>query len=141
MPGFKVSNLPAPPSFASSEIPEFGRVVEGFHPDKASDDDFKEIEKLLYKHSILVFPGLHDVTPEAQLKLTQHFDPSATSYGHGNNKTGSEKKSILHPDLKTLPNVPQVQLIGNGVRKSFMLARSPFISFAPRPAFTHARTI
>lgn len=36
------------------------------------------------------------------------------SYGHGNNKTGNEKKSILHPDLKTIPRQPQVQLIGNG---------------------------
>lgn len=36
------------------------------------------------------------------------------SYGHGNNKTGGEKKSILHPDLKTVPRQPQVQVIGNG---------------------------
>jgi len=42
------------------------------------------------------------------------FDPSSESYGHGNNKTGETKSSILHPDLKTIPSVPQVQLIGNG---------------------------
>lgn len=47
--------------------------------------------------------------------MTKAFDPSAESYGHGNNKTGSEKKSILHPDLKTIPRQPQVQLIGNGM--------------------------
>jgi len=45
----------------------------------------------------------------------QAFDPQSESYGHGNNKTGETKKSILHPDLKTIPSVPQVQLIGNGV--------------------------
>jgi len=45
---------------------------------------------------------------------TQAFDPASESYGHGNNKTGETKKSILHPDLKTIPRVPQVQLIGNG---------------------------
>jgi hypothetical protein len=45
---------------------------------------------------------------------TQAFDPASESYGHGNNKTGEAKKSILHPDLKTIPRVPQVQLIGNG---------------------------
>jgi hypothetical protein len=45
---------------------------------------------------------------------TQAFDPASESYGHGNNKTGKTKKSILHPDLKTIPRVPQVQLIGNG---------------------------
>ena len=44
----------------------------------------------------------------------QAFDPSSESYGHGNKKTEGEKKSILHPDLKTIPRVPQVQLIGNG---------------------------
>ena len=44
----------------------------------------------------------------------QAFDPESESYGHGNNKTQSTKKSILHPDLKTIPRVPQVQLIGNG---------------------------
>ncbi len=42
------------------------------------------------------------------------FDPQSESYGHGNNKTEGTKKSILHPDLKTIPRVPQVQLIGNG---------------------------
>jgi xanthine dioxygenase len=45
----------------------------------------------------------------------QAFDPTCESYGHGNNKTESSKKSILHPDLKTIPRVPQVQLIGNGI--------------------------
>ena len=45
----------------------------------------------------------------------QAFDPQSESYGHGNNKTQSTKKSILHPDLKTIPRVPQVQLIGNGI--------------------------
>lgn len=44
----------------------------------------------------------------------QAFDPTSENYGHGNNKTGGTKKSILHPDLKTIPHVPQVQLIGNG---------------------------
>jgi hypothetical protein len=44
----------------------------------------------------------------------QAFDPASESYGHGNNQTGKQAKSILHPDLKTIPRVPQVQLIGNG---------------------------
>ena len=72
------------------------------------------------------------VTPEEQYALTKvpykfrhrslnhsslsskAFDPQSESYGHGNNKTEGTKKSILHPDLKTIPRVPQVQLIGNG---------------------------
>jgi hypothetical protein len=47
-------------------------------------------------------------------QLHKAFDPNSESYGHGNNKTEGTKKSILHPDLKTIPRVPQVQLIGNG---------------------------
>lgn len=46
--------------------------------------------------------------------MRQAFDPTSESYGHGNNKTGETKRSILHPDLKTIPRQPQVQLIGNG---------------------------
>lgn len=80
------------------------------------------------QHSALLFRNV-DLTPEQQYALTkvcivtslldksdclQAFDPTSESYGHGNNKTGETKKSILHPDLKTIPRVPQVQLIGNG---------------------------
>ncbi|KAH9973306.1 taurine catabolism dioxygenase [Lactifluus volemus] len=55
-----------------------------------------------------------NISPEQQYALTKAFDPLAESYGHGNNKTQCTRKSILHPDLKTIPRVPQVQLIGNG---------------------------
>jgi len=44
--------------------------------------------------------------------LTKRFDPSVNSYGHG--KTLDAKRSVLHPDLKTIPHQPQVQVIGNG---------------------------
>jgi len=94
MPGIRVAPLPSTPTFAASEVPDFGAVVSGFDPANASPEDYKEVEDLLYKHSILVFPGVK-VEPETQYKLTKHFDPSAETYGHGNNKTGSEKKSIL----------------------------------------------
>lgn len=45
------------------------------------------------------------------------FDPVSTNYGHG--KTLDAKRSILHPDLKTIPHQPQVQVIGNGRVASF----------------------
>ena len=51
-------------------------------------------------------------TPRAQYELTKRFDPSAESYGHG--QAISAKRSILHPDLRTIPHQPQVQVIGNG---------------------------
>lgn len=60
----------------------------------------------------MVFKDQGGVSPKSQFELTQRFDPAATSYGHG--KTLDAKRSILHPDLKTIPDQPQVQVIGNG---------------------------
>ncbi|KAI4521733.1 Clavaminate synthase-like protein [Schizophyllum commune Loenen D] len=105
--------LPLPASADPSKFQHFGREVRGVDPANFTEEEFKEIEEALYKHDALLFRGT-DLSPEKQYALTKAFDPSCESYGHGNNKTGSEKKSILHPDLKTIPRVPQVQLIGNG---------------------------
>ncbi len=44
----------------------------------------------------------------------QRFDPSATSYGHGNNKVDNAKANIIHSYIKSLPRTPQVQIIGHG---------------------------
>jgi alpha-ketoglutarate-dependent taurine dioxygenase len=71
------------------------------------------IRDALFKHQVLVFKGQSHVSPKAQFELTQRFDPAATSYGHG--KTLDAKRSVLHPDLKTIPYQPQVQVIGNGL--------------------------
>ena len=58
------------------------------------------------------------MSPKAQYELTQRFDPAAAgSYGHG--KTLDAKRSVLHPDLKTIPHQPQVQVIGNGSIPSY----------------------
>jgi alpha-ketoglutarate-dependent taurine dioxygenase len=66
---------------------------------------------------VIVFKNQQDLTPKAQYLLTQRFDPSTESYGHG--KTLDAKRSILHPDLKTIPHQPQVQVIGNGFVPSY----------------------
>ena len=76
------------------------------------DADFEIIRTALFHHQVLVFKNQSHVTPKAQFYLTQRFDPAATSYGHG--KTLDAQRSILHPDLKTIPHQPQVQVIGNG---------------------------
>jgi xanthine dioxygenase len=77
-----------------------------------TDDTFNSLHDALYKNLVLVFKNQHHLTPKAQYALTQRFDPSSTSYGHG--KTLDSKRSILHPDLKTVPHQPQVQIIGHG---------------------------
>ncbi|KZV64212.1 Clavaminate synthase-like protein [Peniophora sp. CONT] len=109
----EVAPLPLPPSADASKFADFGREVKGINPGELTQEQLEEIKELLYKHDALLFRNA-EVTPEQQYALTKFFDPASESYGHGNNKTGKEVKSILHPDLKTIPRVPQVQLIGNG---------------------------
>ncbi|KZT21948.1 Clavaminate synthase-like protein [Neolentinus lepideus HHB14362 ss-1] len=106
--------LPLPPSADPAGFVDFGKEVRGVDIGNLSDEDFENIHSLLYKHSLLLFRSC-DLTPEQQYALTKRFDPTSESFGHGNNKIDQNKKSILHPDLKTIARVPQVQLIGNGV--------------------------
>merc|ERR1711939_666560 len=83
----------------------FGAVVSGVNPNDLSANEFAEIEQLLYKHGVLVFKDAH-MTPEGQYKLTKMFDPPADSYGHG--AVGRpNNKSILHPDLRTIPSAQE----------------------------------
>ncbi|KAJ3986790.1 taurine catabolism dioxygenase [Lentinula detonsa] len=105
--------LPLPASADASKFTDFGREVRGVDPGSLSPELFEQVKDALYKHDALLFRDAR-LTPEQQYALTKAFDPESESYGHGNNKTESTKKSILHPDLKTIPRVPQVQLIGNG---------------------------
>ncbi|KAG8853921.1 hypothetical protein FRB96_007930 [Tulasnella sp. 330] len=109
----EVAPLPLPPSADPTKFVNFGREVKGVNPGSLTPEQFQEIRELLFKHDALLFRNA-DLTPEQQYLLTKAFDPASESYGHGNNKTGETKKSILHPDLKTIPRQPQVQLIGNG---------------------------
>lgn len=75
------------------------------------------IRETLYKHHVLVFKHQKGLSPKAQYELTKRFDPASDNYGHG--KTIDAKRSILHPDLKTVPHQPQVQVIGNGYVDSY----------------------
>lgn len=77
-----------------------------------TDNDFDLIRSTLYKNQIVVLKNQASCSPEAQYELTHRFDPSAQGYGHS--KTLDVKPSILHPDLKTIPHQPEVQVIGNG---------------------------
>jgi alpha-ketoglutarate-dependent taurine dioxygenase len=95
----------------------FGAEIVNINLENLSDADFAIIHDALYKHQVLVFKNQSPLTPRGQFLLTQRFDPAAASYGHG--KTLDAKRSILHPDLKTVPHQPQVQIIGNGTFDSY----------------------
>ncbi|PNS15292.1 hypothetical protein CAC42_5463 [Sphaceloma murrayae] len=90
-----------------------GAIVSNIDVEHLSDSDFDVIRDSLYRYQVVILKGQGHVSPKAQYEITQRFDPQATaSYGHG--KTLDAKRSILHPDLKTIPHQPQVQVIGNG---------------------------
>lgn len=94
-----------------------GAVATNLDVNNLSEDDWKLIHDGLYTYSVLVLKNQTHATPKAQYELTQRFDPTCSSYGHG--KTLDAKRSILHPDLKTIPHQPQVQVIGNGFVEEF----------------------
>lgn len=90
----------------------FGAVASNVDINNLSEQDWKTLQNALYQYSVLVLKNQAKATPKAQYELTQRFDPACNDYGHG--KTLDAKRSILHPDLKTIPHQPQVQVIGNG---------------------------
>ena len=53
----EVHPLPLPSSADPSKFKDFGREVRGVHPGRLTDEEFKEIEQLLYKVCV-TFPGL-----------------------------------------------------------------------------------
>jgi alpha-ketoglutarate-dependent taurine dioxygenase len=106
-----------PVAHPSNSRRKIGAVATNVDVNNLSEDDWKLIHDGLYTHSVLVLKNQAHATPKAQYELTQRFDPSSSSYGHG--KTIDAKRSILHPDLKTVPHQPQVQVIGNGFVEEF----------------------
>ncbi|PVI03353.1 Clavaminate synthase-like protein [Periconia macrospinosa] len=95
----------------------FGAELRNANLENLTEADKKTIIDALYTHQVILFKNQQSLTPKAQYEVTQLFDPLATGYGHG--KTLDAKRSILHPDLKTIPSQPQVQVIGNGPVASY----------------------
>ncbi|KAF7355961.1 Clavaminate synthase-like protein [Mycena venus] len=98
--------LPLPASADASKFTQFGREVTGVDPGNLTSEQFDRVRDALYKYDVLLFRNA-TLTAEQQYALTKAFDPTSEDYGHGNNKTEGTQKSILHPDLKTIPRVPQ----------------------------------
>ncbi|KAF8195049.1 alpha-ketoglutarate dependent xanthine dioxygenase [Pholiota molesta] len=107
--------LSLPASIDANRFKDFGREVRGFEPGGLTDPKtFAEIEKALYHHDLLLFRNI-DLTPQQQYALVKAFDPSSESYGHGNKALDETKTNIIHGYVSSLPNTPQVQIIGHGV--------------------------
>lgn len=118
MPHATISSItvrPIPPRAGATYA--IGAEICGADLEHLSPQDESIIKHALYEHQVVLFKNQSSLTPTAQYAVTKLFDPAATSYGHG--KTLDAKRSILHPDLKTIPHQPQVQVIGNGFVPEF----------------------
>ena len=109
MPGVLVK--PIVPPHPNSCV-DFGATLSDLDGENLSDADFKTIRDALYHSHVICIKSQPNLSPRAQAELTRRFDPPALSYGHGT--TLDTKRSVLHPDLKTIPHQPEVQVIGNG---------------------------
>ncbi|MCJ1310375.1 hypothetical protein MMC25_004039 [Agyrium rufum] len=101
----------------SSSAVDFGTQLLNVDVENITDSDFAFIRNTLYRNHVVVIKNQAALSPKAQYELTKRFDPTAENYGHG--KTLDAKRSVLHPDLKTVPHQPQVQVIGNGFIPSY----------------------
>lgn len=100
-----------------SSAVDFGVQITGVDLENLTDVDFDFIRTALYENAVVVLKNQAGLSPKAQYALTRRFDPESSTYGHG--KTLDAKRSVLHPDLKTIPQQPQVQVIGNGYIESY----------------------
>ncbi|KAF7958819.1 hypothetical protein EAE96_002351 [Botrytis aclada] len=94
-----------------------GAEINNVDLEHLSEEDFKTIRNALYNYHVVVLKNQAGLSPKAQYELTRRFDPTAETYGHG--KTLDAKRSVLHPDLKTIPHQTQVQIIGNGFYEEY----------------------
>ncbi|KAH7924480.1 Clavaminate synthase-like protein [Leucogyrophana mollusca] len=105
--------IPLPSSADPVKLGDFGREVKNIDPGNFTPEEFEALEKALYQYGILLFRDVN-LTPEQQYHLVKAFDPKAESYGHGSKrKVGGNKKSPF-VQIRSIPAVPQVQLIGHG---------------------------
>ena len=92
---------------------DFGAEIAACDLANLSDSDFEALSRAVLTHHVVVVRGQAGLTPQQQYALTRRFDPTVHTYGHGHDKE-LLKKSVLVQDLISIPEVPQVQLIGNG---------------------------
>ncbi|KAI8393618.1 uncharacterized protein BYT42DRAFT_591306 [Radiomyces spectabilis] len=96
---------------------DFGAIINDLDLEKLTDDDYKQLENAVYTYQVVVVRNQGHISPQTQYELTRRFDPSCHTYGHG--KQSRAKQSVISRDISPLPDVPQVQLLGNGVVRNY----------------------
>src|SRR3954465_14677451 len=97
---------------ASGQRVDFGAEIAASELPSLNDEDFQALSRAVLTYQVVVVRGQDRLTPQQQYELTRRFDPTVQTYGHGHDKD-LLKKSVLVQDLISIPEVPQVQLIGN----------------------------
>ncbi|KAI7864051.1 taurine catabolism dioxygenase [Spinellus fusiger] len=108
--------VPIQPTKAQSGV-DFGAMISDLDLETLTDEDFIKLEEAVYTYQVVVVRHQGHVQPETQYKVTKRFDPNTDTYGHG--AMHRAKDSVIARDLSPIPNVPQVQLLGNGVVKNY----------------------
>lgn len=92
-------------------------------PSLLNENDHKLLHDSLHEYSVLLIPNQKNLLPKSQYRLTAKLDPTLNykeeedvvgekNYGHG--KEFRHKDSILKKDGMSIPNQPQVQVLGQG---------------------------
>jgi alpha-ketoglutarate-dependent taurine dioxygenase len=92
---------------------DFGVDAGPLDLEHLSEEQFQALERAVLTHLVVVVRGQQDLSPRAQFELTRRFDPRVETYGHGN-RLDVMKQSVLTQDLVSIPDTPQVKLLGNG---------------------------
>jgi xanthine dioxygenase len=92
---------------------DFGVDAGVLDLDNLDDAGFAALERAVLTHAVVVVRGQERLSPRAQFELTRRFDPTVKSYGHGN-RPDIMKQSVLVQDLVSIPDWPQVKLLGHG---------------------------
>jgi xanthine dioxygenase len=92
---------------------EFGADAGTLDLEHLDAAGFAALERAVLTHAVVVVRGQERLSPRVQFELTRRFDPRVTSYGHGN-RPDIMKQSVLVQDLVSIPEWPQVKLLGHG---------------------------
>jgi alpha-ketoglutarate-dependent taurine dioxygenase len=107
------SSLRFTPLSSSSREVDFGVELAGRDLARLSDAELWELERAVMLHQVVVVRDQQELAPRDQFELTRRFDPTVKTYGHGN-RLDILKQSVLMQDLVSIPDQPQVKLLGNG---------------------------
>jgi alpha-ketoglutarate-dependent taurine dioxygenase len=107
------NNLHFTPLSSSSRAVDFGVELAGRDLSRLTDAEFMELERAVLTHQVVVVRDQRALSPRDQFELTRRFDPKVKTYGHGN-RLDILKQSVLMQDLVSIPDQPQVKLLGNG---------------------------